>query len=273
MALSGDLKDFGLLQLLTLVQVTGKSGGLTLTRTGGESAVLNFENGQLTSIKPPEHRVNGLVDALFRAGKIDKEKYEQISTQAPPSEQAVGILLTDQGVLTQEQVVEFVRERMLAELRVLLTWMEGTFLFDVNAPPSEENIPAPTDLTPVVSEARSFVQEWQTLVSYIPSLDQPLRLLTEPRNPVQQVSLNPEEWRMVASLSGNVSLKDVAQKLGLDHFAVRQVAYRLIGAGLADVAEANHTHAYPVPAPSGEVMEFDQTDQRPGAFARLFGRK
>jgi hypothetical protein len=269
LALSGDLKDFGILQLLTLVQVTGKSGGLTLTH-GNESAALYFENGLLTKVRPSETRAEGLATALFRAGRINRERYEQITTQAPPSEQAVGILLTDQAGLTQEEIVDFIRERTLAELHVLLTWPDGSFLFDVNAPPPEDSILAPTELAPVIQQARSFLDEWQLLASYIPSLDRPLRLLPEPRNPVQQISLNLPEWRMVACLSGDVPLREVAQRLGLDDFAVRKVAYRLINAGLADVPEPQQ--AAPAPPPFGGERDLEQAEQRPGAFSRLFGR-
>lgn len=270
MALSGDLKDFGLLQLLTLVQVTGKSGGLTLTRSN-ESATLYFENGLLTKIRPPEARAESLATALFRAGKIGKERYEQVSTQAPPSEQAVGILLADQAGLTQEEIVGFVRERMLAELHMLLTWQDGSFLFDVSAPPPEDSILAPTELTPVIQQARSFLEEWQRLVSYIPSLDRPLLLLPEPRNQLQQVTLTLPEWRMIASLNGTASLREAAQRLRLDEFEVRRVAYRLIDAGLADVPEPQPP-ATPAPSLTGET-EMERTEQRPGALSRLFGRK
>lgn len=272
MALSGDLKDFGLIQLLTLVQVTGKSGGLTLTRAN-ESAALNFENGLLTKINPTEARAESLATALFRADRISAESYEQVSAQAPPSEQAVGILLADQAGLTQEEIVDFVRERMLAELNTLLTWPDGSFLFDVNAPPPEDSILAPTELAPVVQKARSFLEEWELLVSYIPSLDKPLRLLPEPMHPVQQISLNLAEWRLVAGLSGDVALKEVAQRLGLDDFAVRQVAYRLINAGLAEAPRPQSTTPPPPPPPPVVEMELDQAEQKPGALARLFGRK
>lgn len=267
-ALSGDLKDFGLLQLLTLVQVTHKTGALALQRSG-ESATLYFENGLLTKVKPPEYRSEGLATLLYRAGRIDSEQYEAINSQAPPSEQAVGLLLVDQGKLSQERIVEFVRERSLADLYALLTWPEGSFRFDVGVSPPEEEIPAPTDLGPVLEKGRNYLDEWQLLVSYIPSLDRPLRLLPEPRQPKEEICLSLPEWRMVATLSGDTPIKEVAGRLGLDEFAVRQVAYRLISMGLADVAEPEFVP--PLLKESRELGEDEES--RPSALARLFGRK
>jgi hypothetical protein len=267
-ALSGDLKDFGLLQLLTLVQVTRKTGALTLQRPG-ESATIYFENGQMTRVTPPESRSDGLAALLYRAGRIDQEQYDLISSQAPPSEQAVALLLEDQAKLSREQIVEFVREKGLSDLYSLLTWPEGNFRFDVDASPAEENILAPTDLGPVLEKGRGYLEEWQLLTSYIPSLERPLRLLSEPRQPMKEICIGLDEWRMIASLAGNVHLKEVATRLGLDEFGVRQVAYRLIKSGLADVAEPEFT-----PPPPKDVREIKEAEEaRPGALARLFGFK
>ncbi len=267
-ALSGDLKDFGLLQLLTLVQVTHKTGALTLQRAG-ESATIYFDNGQMTKVRPPESRSEGLATLLYRAGRIDKEQYELISSETPPSEQAVGLLLEDQGRLSREQIVEFVREKALADLYSLLTWPEGSFRFDVDASPAEEDILATTELGPVLEKGRGYLEEWQLLTSYIPSLEQPLRLLPEPRQQLKEICLSLEEWRMVASLAGSIPLKEVAHRLGLDEFAVRQVAYRLIKGGLVDVVEAEFT-----PPPPKEPWETKEAEEaKPGALARLFGFK
>lgn len=269
MALSGDLKDFGLLQLLTLVQVTRKTGALTLQRSG-ETATIYFENGQLTRVKPPQSRSEGLATALYRAGRIDREQYELISSQAPPSEQAIGLLLVDQGTLSQEEVVKFVRERSLVDLYALLTWPDGTFRFDVNVSSPEEDIVAPTDLGPVLDRGRNYLDEWQLLISYIPDLERPLRLLPEPRQQLEEVCLSPAEWRMVANLAGNTPLKEIGQRLALDEFAVRQVAYRLISTGLADVPEPE----FKPPSPVKELRQSLEPEQpKGGTFSRLFGRK
>jgi len=267
-ALSGDLKDFGLLQLLTLVQVTQKTGALTLHRDG-ESATVYFQDGRMIRVEPPAARSMVLTEHLHRAGRIDKDTLEEITSQNPPSEQAVGLLLEDQGVLSREEIEEFVRERGLSDLFYLLTWPDGSFRFDVDAFPPEGEILYPTELGPVLERGRSYLDEWQLLTSYIPSLDRPLRLLAEPRQPMKEVRMGLDEWRMIASLAGNTPLKEVAVKLGLDEFGVRRVAYRLIESGLADVAEAEI-----VPPPLKEPSTAKEPEEsKAGPLARLFGFK
>jgi len=298
-ALTGDLNDFGLLQLLTLLQVTGKTGALTLQRPK-ETATVYFENGQLTKVVPPETRYESLAAALHRTGKINRELYDLIGSQGLPSEIAIGLLVEDQGGLSREEIVEFARERSLASLFVLLTWSEGAFRFNVDAAPPEASILAPTDLAPVLDRGRAYLEEWQVLVSQIPDLDRPLRLLAEPSHPVQEVNLSLAEWRMIAVISQSRSLREVAQKLDLDDFAVRQVAYRLFGAGLMQVVDPQPTSLfastdlfreaadiapYPPADPVEPVQEQTLSPQplppvvpepqqsKVGALGRLFGRK
>lgn len=294
MALSGDLNDFSLLQLLTLVQVTGKTGALTLQRPR-QTAVVFFENGQLTKVLPPESRHEGLATALYRAGRIDHDLYELVTSQMLPSEKAIGLLVVDQGTITQEEIVEFVRERHLAQLFLLLTWPEGTFRFEVGVIPSEGDIVAPTDLAPVLDRGRAYLEEWEVLVSQIPDLDRPVRLLPEPERAIQEVCLSLAEWSMVAAISGSGTLREVAEKLALDEFTVRQVAYSLLSAGLMEVVAPEVVQPEPTRvAPTEPFRTFRPTEPPPpaepeppaplpplgepeqpriGAFARLFGRK
>ena len=293
MALSGDLKDFSLLQLLTLVQITEKSGALTMQRSK-EKAVVYFENGRLTKVLPPETRAEGLATALYRAGKIDKEQYELISSQKLPSEKAIGLLFIDQGAITQDEIVEFVRDRSLAQLLLLLTWADGSFRFDVDLVPSDGDILAPTDLAPVLDRGRAYLEEWRVLVSQIPDLDRPVRLSPEPQRPIQEVCLSLAEWKMVAAIPGSSTLRDVAQKLELDEFAVRKVAYGLISAGLMDIvpdepavpeqgdsamAEAIKGFQDAIqlrePEPSSTPPQTAEEPDQPktGALSRFFGRK
>lgn len=294
MALSGDLKDFALLQLLTLVQITSKGGALTLQR-GREKAVIHFENGQLTKVVPPDSRQESMATALFRAGRIDRELYELVSSQSLPSEKAVGLLVVDQGAMSQDELVEFVRQKALAQLFLLLTWGDGTFRFDVDAASPEDDILAPTDLGPVLEKGRAYLEEWKVLVSQIPDLDKPVTLIMEPQRQIEEVCLSLTEWKMVAAIPGSATLREVAEKLDLDEFAVRKLAYSLISAGLMDVVQTElvppksekaalaeslreltsaATPSEPEPeSPALPPIMQEPEQPRGGAFSRLFGRK
>lgn len=282
MALSGDLKDFGLLQLLTLIQVTSKSGALTLKRQQ-QSATLYFESGLLTKVRTSGgHGDDGLAAALHRAGRIRTEEYQSVAIQVAPSEHAAALLLVDQGILTQEEVIEFVRESSLSELYSLVTWPEGSFHLEVDATPPEDEILTPTELGPVLERAKGLLDEWQFLAARIPDMDKLVRVLSEPKQKVQEVRLSVEEWRLIAALCREMPLNEVGQRLGLNELTSKRVAYRLISAGLAEITEPEV--ASPMPPPiedptpatvaSAPEHPFGERDAgRRGGLGGLFGSR
>lgn len=265
MALSGELKDFGLLQLLTLVQVTGKTGSLTLERPG-QTGTIYFEDGLLLRVKTSNSHSENLATALFKAGMIDADQRQLVESSAPTSEKAVALLLSDQGVLDREDVIDFVRERSLSDLYMLMTWPDGSFRMDVDTAPPDEDVTAPTKLDPILDKGRNYLNEWQLLNSYIPDLSWPLRLLQQPLQPSQELKLGLAEWRMVVSVAQELPLKEIARRMGLDEFQVRQVAYRLISAGLAEVPQP-----MAVPNPAGDERQL--VEERSGGFWPFGKRK
>lgn len=282
MALSGDLKDFGVLQLLSLIQVTGKSGALTLKRQQ-QSATLYFESGLLTKVRTSaEHEGDGLAVALYRAGRIRKEQYQAVVSQVAPSEHAVALLLVDQGVLTHDAVMEFVRESSLSELYSLITWPEGSFYLEVDAAPPEEDILTPTELGPVLEKAKGLLDEWQFLAARIPDMDKLLAVFSEPKQKVQEVRLTLEEWRLIAALCREQSLNEVGLRLGWSELTSKRVAYRLISAGLAEITEPELSSPLPPPiefptqaqvASTPEQLLGERDAGRRGGLGGLFGSR
>jgi hypothetical protein len=227
MALTGRLSDFSPLQLLALVQKTGKTGALVLEHWG-QTATVYFQDGKLTRVHEPSR---SLASALLAAGKIDHEQFERLG--AGLSEKAIAMALSDDGVLSREEVEEFVRQSMVEALIPLLTWTDGTFRMELGAAPSEEDIVVPSDMATTLALARAQMAEWTRLMSAIPRLDVPIRLVAEPDPASGQIQLTAQEWRLVVALTGELSLLQLAQQLGLDELVVRRIARRLVASGLA----------------------------------------
>jgi hypothetical protein len=236
LALSGDLKDFGLLQLLTLMQVTGKTGSLTLERRG-ERATIFFKNGELLRVRTPESRSESLATGLLKAGKITRDQHHTIESSVPASEKAAALFITDQGILSRDEIIEFIREKSISSLYWLITWLEGSFRMDIDANPPDEDITASTNIAAILSKGQSYLDEWRTLAARIPDLDKNIRLLPVHREETAEVRMGLAEWQLVLSLAKEAPLKEVAAALDLDEFQIRKVVYKLLDAGLADLSE------------------------------------
>jgi hypothetical protein len=267
LSLTGDLKDFGLLQLLSLMQVTGKTGSLTLERRG-ETATLFFRNGELLQVRTPASRSESLPAALLRAGRIDREQHQQIESGAPASEKAAALFMTDQGILSREEIVQFVRERSIAGLYRLITWLDGSFRVEIDALPPDEDITASTDIASILEKGQSYLDEWRKYFARVPDLSKNIRLLPQPRDGAQEIKLSLAEWQTVVSLARKVSLVDIAERMELDDLQIRKMADELISAGLAELDE---------PQPDTEVVvqevasEFEE--ERAGGFWAFGKRK
>lgn len=236
MALSGDLKDFGLLQLLTLMQVTGKTGSLTLERRG-ERASIFFKNGELLRVRTLDSRSESLATALLKAGKITRDQHTKVESSAPASEKAAALILSDQDILSREEIIEFVRERSISNLYWLITWLDGSFRMDIDAQPPDEDITVPTDIASVLEKGESYLDEWRILVSRIPQLNRIVRLLPEPQPRTEEIRMSLAEWQLMVCLAREVSLAEVADTLGLGEFEIRKVVDGLLNSGLAELSE------------------------------------
>lgn len=251
MALSGTLKSFNVLQLLALVDKTGKTGSLLLEHWG-QSVTVFFEDGKVTHVK--DHPLD-LATALLHAGKIDPEQHSLLSPGL--SEMAVAETLSSRGIMSLSEVIELAQGRILEILCPLFTWTDGTFRMELNTRPDEGDILGSVDLGTALSRVRSRVAEFQKLVAAIPSLDAPLTLMPE-APPSGQVCLSADEWRLVAATTGLVPLRDLAQKLGADELEIRKVTQRLISSGLAILAAAGPeepaTEVQPAPPAPGKAQ-------------------
>jgi hypothetical protein len=265
LALSGDLKDFGLLQLLTLMQVTGKTGSLTLERRG-ERATVFFKNGELLRVRTPDSRSESLATAFFKAGKINRDQHQKIESNVPASEKAAALYITDQGILSRDEIIEFIRERSISSLYWLITWLDGSFRMDIDAQPPDEDITASTNIASILAKGQSYLDEWRILAARIPGLDKNIRLLQQPQQGNAEIRMSPAEWQLVVGLAREVPLTEVAATLDLDEFQIRKVVYKLLEAGLADLSEPKVE-----PAPVQEIGPGPEEEKAGGFWS--FGKR
>jgi hypothetical protein len=218
------------------MQVTGKTGALMLERRG-ERAILFFRNGELLRVKTPNTRSESLASALLRAGKIDSEQHQRIESSTPSSEKAAALFMTDQGILSREEIVEFIRERSISGLYRLITWLDGTFRMEVDVPPPDEDITASTNVSSVLEGGQAYLDEWRKFSARVPDLTKNVRLIPQPRNGSQTVTLGLLEWQVVASLARELPLAEIAERLEFDDLQMRKAADKLVSAGLVELSD------------------------------------
>jgi len=236
MALKGNLRDFSTTQLLNLVNLARKTGLLIIMSQAG-SARLYFREGKL--IHASIGSVDGhLADMLLKAGKLSTEQAEKIEAQADmQSDKQLGLALMNAGYVSQDDIVQSVKDYMLDIVYTLFSWNEGEFQFDQNILPSGDRIAVPINLENVILEGSRRIQESELLQSELPDLNSvALRFTDNPDARLRNVNLSVEEWRVISFINPRNTIKQIAQSNGMDEFQIRKIVYGMLQAGLVELA-------------------------------------
>jgi hypothetical protein len=114
----------------------------------------------------------------------------------------------------------------------LLRVDSGTFTFDADA-----DVPAgkPHELGPLIAEAEARLAEWQLIEAVVPSLATPIDLAD--KLPATKVTVTAAQWRVLRTIAGGATVKDVAHLLEADEFHACQAVKGLVDAGLVAVGD------------------------------------
>jgi hypothetical protein len=133
--------------------------------------------------------------------------------------------------------------------------------------PSNDVITVPIDLENIILEGSRRVKEWERLQDELPDLDMALRFTDRPQAQLRNVNLSVDEWRVISYINPRNSIKQIAQRIGMDDFQIRKVIFGLLQAGLVEVVEPEGALA----KPPAKAME--ELFARPPAVKRSVIRK
>jgi hypothetical protein len=94
-----------------------------------------------------------------------------------------------------------------------------------------------------------------------------LRFTDRPQAQLRNVNLSVDEWRVISYINPRNSIKQIAQRIGMDDFQIRKIIFGLLQAGLVEVVELEGAHPRQPAKAMGEVIG------RPPAVKRSVIRK
>ncbi len=234
MALKGNLQDFGLTQLLNLINLARKTGALQLSRPPA-AATLFFREGKLIDASVEGHSTE-LTTLLFRLGKISAEQQKSILSHATVrTDKEIALLLINAGYVSQADIVQAVRSQLLDTVYLLFTWNEGTFFFEPAVLPPDERITVPIHLEGVIMEGTRRVQEWEMLQDELPDLDMAMKFTERPDTNLRNINLSVDEWRVISFINPRNSIRQIAEVNKMNEFQIRKIVYRMMSAGLVEL--------------------------------------
>ncbi len=245
MALKGNLRDFSTTQLLNLINLARKTGTLSI-QSNGDSAQMSFREGKLIYAFLGTEEENHLAQILQNAGKLSEDQARIIQARAKgTSDKQLGHMLIQRGHITQNDIIQSVRQNVLDTVYKLFTWADGLFRFEANALPSPGHITIPIDLESVIMEGSRRLKEWEILQEELPNLDICLRFTDRPDARLQNINLTVEEWRVVSFVNPRNTMRQIARANNLSDFEIRRIIYGMLQAGLVEIIKPPR----PVPQP------------------------
>ncbi len=246
MALKGNLRDFSTTQLFNLINLARKTGTLSI-ETKQAQARLCFRGGKLI-YAILDGQDDRLAVVLLRAGKISEETARTIRAQSDiKNDKELAALLINAGYVTQDDIVQSVRNHNLHTVYKLFAWSEGAFRFEPTLLPLEERITLPINLENIIMEGSRRLKESERLQDELPDLSMALKFTDRPDARMRTINLTVEEWRVVSFINPRNAIHQIAQYNNMSDFQIRRIVYGLLQAGLVELVQPEGIERKPPP--------------------------
>ena len=229
MAIKGSLKEASLPDVLQLLSMGKKTGCLAVTHRNNFGYVY-FDKG-LISYASIVNRRDRLGDILVKAGAITQAQLDAaISAQTLYRDKRIGELLVAQGAVSREKLHAQIRLQIEEAVYYLFTWMQGTFNFEADVHPEEQDLLVSINPESLLLEGARRVDEWTLIEKKIPSLDLVFDL-DRGKFAESGVQLPRDQQVIVDLLDGRRDVAAVIEESGLGEFDVGKTIYGLVTAG------------------------------------------
>jgi tetratricopeptide (TPR) repeat protein len=229
MAIKGSLREASLADVLQLLALGQKTGCLTVTDRSSLGHIY-FDRGRIVYASVV-NRVDRLGDMLVKGGTITNDQLDEaIEEQAKQRGRRLGEILVEQGALSRTELDRCMRVQIEEAVYFLFTWSQGTFTFESDVHPDEHDFLVSVNPEGLLLEGARRVDEWSLIEKKIPSMDL-IFTMDHARLDASDVTLTPEQQRLVPLLDGQRDVSQLVEDSGLMEFDVGKAVYGLATAG------------------------------------------
>jgi tetratricopeptide (TPR) repeat protein len=229
MAIKGSLREASLPDVLQLLAMGKKSGCLSVTHRSNFGSIY-FDKGKI-SYASIVNRRDRLGDILVKSGLLTQEKLDAaIDLQGRSRGTRLGELLVEHGMITREQLNAQIRVQIEEAVYFLFTWAEGTFNFESDIRPDEQDFLVAINPESLLLEGARRVDEWSLIEKKIPSFDIVFEL-DRRRLAESSPQLTAEQQVLLPLIDGRTDVSGLVDESGLVEFEVGKALFGLATAG------------------------------------------
>jgi hypothetical protein len=215
MALSGNIRDFSVADIFSLLSQQQKTGSLSLT-CGRSKAKLVFSRGKILSVMVAGRTPLSVVrDVLIQRGRVRSDIYEELAVAAKSTQTNLFKLLVKKGYLDDSELnswYQIAAEDLVIEL---LTWSKGEYRFDAeNIMPKAEDRCYDLSTDFIILEGMRQIDEHSQNIRMLPH-GNPVFKITKPD--FEEYELGPDRFVMQV-IDGKKKLNDLQNELPFGQF-------------------------------------------------------
>lgn len=237
MAFKGTLDSLGMIEVLQLICMSRKTGCLAVAHPSGEQKKLYFEAGDVTAAISTGAK-DRLGFLLVKMGLLSAEQVELARKDEKRTGVKQGTSLIEHGLLTEDQLADALTRQIAEIFYSVMTWHQGSFEFLDNELPGPDVFKVQHSVTDLMMQGTRQLDEWTLIERVFPSLDMVLAL-SQNREKRGPISLDADEWQLLALIDGKRTIKDVCGLSPFSNFEACKKLLNLHHAGLISAKAAD----------------------------------
>ena len=172
--LSGSLQEFGLVEVLQVVELGGMTGAIQLRKNTGQTGIIYCNEGKVANCSEFDPLALTVGDVLQQLGMATHLQIEAAFSQqlSDVVGKRIGERLIAMRVISDTQLREALRTKALWTIRELAMWPEGSYEFiaspDVQKLLPYGDVPLNIEVMRTAMEIVRYSDEWQTLGVALP---------------------------------------------------------------------------------------------------------
>jgi hypothetical protein len=248
MSIEGPLKELGIHDVFQLLDLSRKTGKLTVTsKVRHNRGSVFFKDGAIVyaEIESNPHLLGAQLVRTGRISETDMERAREL--QIKGDKRRLGQILVTSGSISERELERQVRTQVEEVVFELVGWQEGYFSFDERgsvSPPTDVLVSIPTGA--LLMEGARRIDEWSRIERKIAHLGViPGFAPAASESSDEFLDLLPPEWEVLSAVDSERDVKGIAVALGHSEFDVAKAIFGLAATGILTLRE---------PSPESEVV-------------------
>lgn len=220
--LQGHLGNFLISDLLQMIQLSGKTGTLTLHQ-GWNSRAITFEHGRITYVASGS-KLPGQFELLIRTGRLTRHQVETFKQRRPGKSEEEMIDELVQRKLLERAAMDKCNEQLLeSAIYTLFQWLNCAFTFQAGYVNKTNGVAVTVDGNHLIIEGTRRVDEWIEISPVVPSVF----VIFRQRPHLVERTIPDHLQRVYDCVNGSRDVTGIARATGLSQFDAARALYEL----------------------------------------------